>query len=133
MENEVIKFGKFQGKTYKWVAQNHPWFIFYYCRHNVSLEILEHAKQRYNADKGTYFSIEKLILIHDARDRLNELPLLLCFLKANKILTKFCYNCNNIGFDSIGGAFTWATTPEGHVFWNNYSDKFDTFENECEI
>lgn len=97
------------------------------------MEILEHAKQRYNADHGTTFSIEKLILIHDVRDKLNEFPLLLCFLKANKILTKFCYNCNNIGFASISSAFTWRKTPEGHAFWENYCIKFRTFENECEI
>lgn len=133
MENEIIKFGRFEGKTYKWVAKNHPWFIFYYCRHNVNLEILEHAKQRYNADHGTTFSIEKLILIHDVRDKLNELPLLLCFLKANKILTKFCYNCPDVNIHCIGDAFTWDETPEGFRFWSNYNIKFHTFENECEI
>lgn len=133
MENEIIKFGKFQGKTYKWVACNHPWFIFYHCRHDVSLEILEHAKQRYNAEHGTHFSIEKLILIHDVRDKLNEFPLLLCFLKANKILTKFCYNCNDLNVYSIMGAFAWRATPEGHAFWNNYNNKFHKFKHESEI
>lgn len=133
MENEVIKFGKFQGRTYKWVARNHPWFIFYYCRHDVSLEILEHAKQRYNAEHGTHFSIEKLILIHDVRDKLNKLPLLLYFLKANKILTKFCYNCHDLNIHSIMDAFIWSSTPEGHAFWNNYNNKFYRFKHESEI
>lgn len=91
------------------------------------------AKQRYNAEHGTNFSIAKLILIHDVRDKLNELPLLLCFLKANKILTKFCYNCINDRFSSISNAFTWRVTPEGHAFWNNYNNDFKEFRNGSEI
>ena len=31
------------------------------------------------------------------------------------------------GYDLINTSMTWAETPEGHLFWEDYCDAFNTF------
>lgn len=73
---------------------------------------------------------------------LEEHPLLILFLKKNKVYLKYIKYAMNpnwitdhitsqfIAEEIINFSFYWEDTPEGHEFWSNLNQEYKVFYNE---